>query len=108
MSLCHRHIVMTSCHSDIDLDIEQSSKPIYTPENHYTDSQSNGEMKWPESASADLSKRRAELEKAEIEAALNQFHGNRARAAVSLGISRSTLWRKIDKYELPKKKYIKT
>ena len=39
-----------------------------------------------------------ETEKARILAALEQAHGNRSLAAKSLGISRRTLYRKIDEY----------
>ena len=56
---------------------------------------------------AGLSKRQADHEKEEIAAALERFNGNRENAAGFLGISRSTLWRKIDKYKLPKRHYSK-
>ena len=39
-----------------------------------------------------------ETEKARILAALEQVHGNRSRAAQVLGISRRTLYRKLDEY----------
>ena len=39
--------------------------------------------------------------KAHIEAVLSQCQGNRSRAAKRLGISRRSLIRKIDKYQLP-------
>jgi PAS domain S-box-containing protein len=41
-----------------------------------------------------------EMEKALIEEALKQTGGNRTRAARKLGMSRSSLWRKIRKYKL--------
>ncbi|MCP4757677.1 MAG: PAS domain S-box protein [Proteobacteria bacterium] len=57
---------------------------------------------------ASLSKRQEEHEKEEIKAALERYSGNREMAAEHLGISRSTLWRKIGKYQLPKRKYLKS
>jgi DNA-binding NtrC family response regulator len=46
----------------------------------------------------------ARLEKNEILGALNQFHGNKTKAAEYLGINRKTLREKIQKYGLPDKK----
>jgi DNA-binding NtrC family response regulator len=42
----------------------------------------------------------ADVEKAAIEAALEQFKGNRRRAAEVLGIGERTLYRKIKAYKL--------
>jgi PAS domain S-box-containing protein len=41
-----------------------------------------------------------EMEKILIEKTLKQSHGNRTRAARKLGMSRTSLWRKIKKYDL--------
>jgi transcriptional regulator with PAS, ATPase and Fis domain len=41
-----------------------------------------------------------EMEKLLIEEALKQTGGNKTRAAAKLGMSRTSLWRKIKKYGL--------
>ena len=43
----------------------------------------------------------AEVERATIEAALQEYRGNRRRAAEVLGIGERTLYRKIKEYKLP-------
>lgn len=42
----------------------------------------------------------AEIEKARVIDAMQQHHGNKSRAAVSLGITRRSLYRLLEKYEL--------
>ena len=43
----------------------------------------------------------AEIERAAIEAALRETHGNRRKAAEMLGIGERTLYRKLSEYQLP-------
>lgn len=42
-----------------------------------------------------------EIEKTTIEQALNQFNGNVSKAAKELGLGRTTMYRKMDKYGIP-------
>lgn len=43
-----------------------------------------------------------EMEKELIERALDKLKGNQTEVAKTLGISRSTLWRKLKEYDIPK------
>jgi two-component system, NtrC family, response regulator HydG len=54
----------------------------------------------PQAATADRSRTLAEVERAYIQAVLESVEGNRTRAARSLGISPSTLWRKLGRNKL--------
>lgn len=48
----------------------------------------------------EIAERLEDKERLQIEFALRQYHGNRTLTAKSLGISKTTLWRKINKYHL--------
>ena len=74
-----------------------SLPPSYSPDRDRLDpAQDQGNA----ATLSDLSRKFYEAEKASILSALHRHHGNRQRAARELGVSRTTLWRKITMYQL--------
>ncbi|RJP72876.1 MAG: PAS domain S-box protein [Candidatus Abyssobacteria bacterium SURF_17] len=74
--------------------------PLITPENLPVQVVMGEPARKQEGTSQTLTSQAAEVEKAAILAVLRKYHGNRTRAAAELGISRTTLWRKITMYHL--------
>jgi len=69
-----------------------------SPDGKKTAEDENGEQgRWQNKEGKDK-KRLAEYEREAILEALRRYQGNRGRAAAALGISRSTLWRKLKRY----------
>lgn len=94
-NVIHRYVILNQ---NLATSIAECLDDSIIPAEPVTTSSSSGKQSLPESPASPVTL--ADMERSYILERLNHNHGNRSQTAEELGIARSTLWKKLEEYQI--------